>query len=80
MIPIHNQKEAAMSVEPAGWSGLAPCRKVARASANPSLQSQANGSHMSQEERFVWVFLLAGLVFVLGYGALLMRGSPLAMP
>ena len=73
MIPIHNQKEAAMS----RWSGLAPCRK---ASANPSLESQTNGSHMSQEERFVWVFLLAGLVFVLGYGALLMRGSPLAMP
>ena len=34
---------------------------------------------MSQEEKFVWAFLLASLVFVLGYGAYLMSGSPLVI-
>ena len=31
---------------------------------------------MSQAEKFVWAFLLAGLVFVLGYGACLMHADP----
>jgi hypothetical protein len=34
---------------------------------------------MSQEEKFVWAFLLAGLVFVLGYGAYLMSAGSLTI-
>lgn len=34
---------------------------------------------MLQEEKFVWIFLLAGLVFVLGYGAYLMSAGFLAI-
>jgi hypothetical protein len=46
---------------------------------NPSLKLQTREGIMSQEEKIVWVFLLAALLLVLGYGAYQMSAGPLAM-